>query len=350
MSGATRRTIKTFFGCNTPGGFKGFLQDLYPPSWQVLLIKGSPGSGKNTLMKKVLTAMLLEGEPCEEIACSSDPSSLDGVLAYGRQRAIFDATAPHVMEPSCWGAVETVLDLSCGLNTALLREQAEQVLSLTEACAAQHQECRGFLAKAAFLQNSSSRVAEKKTDFDRILQEADRLFKELFPEGSGRLQERKRFLSAVTPEGSVFFGESLDICDKVVSLYDPYGAFSSVFLSVIRDRALKAGETFYTCFCPLVPDRIEHLIFPKRSLGFTVLNDYHRYASFLRADYSYADFLQGEPFFPEQSCRPFLDDAVKCLQKAKAIHDRLEAVYASAMDWDAADKAAERAVAFFKAK
>ena len=351
MTTQKTQNTKFFFGCNTPVGFKGFLDSLYDPAdgWQVLLIKGSPGSGKNTVMKKALAAMRLENEVCEEIYCSSDPASLDGVIVPGRKRAIFDATAPHVMEPRFWGACEVLLDLSACLDTGKLARQAEEVISLTAACAQQHKNCCTELSKAVFIQNSHYRNAEKHTDFDQILEAADQLAENLFADSPGLpCWEKNRFLSAVTPEGTVFFRETLETCDKVYTLYDPFGAFSSVFLSVLRNRAKKAGEPLISCYCPLAPDRVEHILFPRLQIGLTTLNDFHRYDSLLRADFSYTNFLKGEIPFLEQSCRSFIESAAACLKQAKSIHDQLEGIYSGAMDWECANAAAVRACSFLE--
>ena len=119
-----------FLGANTPSGFVGYLDDLYDErdGWRAYLIKSGPGSGKSTLMRSVLRRATEAGEQAEVILCSSDPSSLDGVILRKHKLCILDATAPHIIEPKYWGAVETIVDLgSCMDNAQLHAHAAEEI-------------------------------------------------------------------------------------------------------------------------------------------------------------------------------------------------------------------------------
>ena len=77
-----RPVARFFMGANTPQGFVGFPEELYSAGegWQVFLIKGGPGCGKSTLMRSLAHRMEEVGQETEEIRCSSDPRSLDGVI------------------------------------------------------------------------------------------------------------------------------------------------------------------------------------------------------------------------------------------------------------------------------
>lgn len=90
--------VRFFMGANTPGGFSGYLDDLYDVNdgWRAFLIKSGPGTGKASLMRSVLRRMTERGVEATAILCSSDPDSLDGVILPGLKACIIDATAPHV--------------------------------------------------------------------------------------------------------------------------------------------------------------------------------------------------------------------------------------------------------------
>lgn len=75
------------------------------------IIKGGPGTGKSTMMKKIGQRFLEEGEEIEFFHCSSDPSSLDGVRLKKRNIAIVDGTAPHAMEPKFPAIKERIVNL-----------------------------------------------------------------------------------------------------------------------------------------------------------------------------------------------------------------------------------------------
>ena len=73
---------KFFLGANSPYGFISIFNNLYYPEedWFAYIIKGGPGTGKSTLMKKLAKEANLRGINTELIYCSSDPSSLDAVI------------------------------------------------------------------------------------------------------------------------------------------------------------------------------------------------------------------------------------------------------------------------------
>lgn len=63
------------------------------------LIKGRPGSGKSTFMKKIASALLNQGIDVEIYHCSMDPNSLDMIVARELSVALFDCTPPHEYAP-----------------------------------------------------------------------------------------------------------------------------------------------------------------------------------------------------------------------------------------------------------
>ena len=89
--------VQYFLGANAPDGF----YSLYPQlidlerARAVYILKGGPGCGKSTLMRRVAQAMEEKGASVEYIACSGDPDSLDAVVFPALNTAIVDGTAPH---------------------------------------------------------------------------------------------------------------------------------------------------------------------------------------------------------------------------------------------------------------
>ena len=93
--------IQYFLGANSPTGFYSLYDCLISPqeARAVYILKGGPGCGKSTLMRKVGTWAEEAGLETEYILCSGDPDSLDAVILPGRDVAIVDGTAPHVVVP-----------------------------------------------------------------------------------------------------------------------------------------------------------------------------------------------------------------------------------------------------------
>lgn len=89
--------VSFFLGANTPSGFYSLYDQLIDPdeARRVYLLKGGPGCGKSSLMRRVAQAMEEKGASVEYIACSGDPDSLDAVVFPALNTAIVDGTAPH---------------------------------------------------------------------------------------------------------------------------------------------------------------------------------------------------------------------------------------------------------------
>ena len=71
---STEPQVRYFLGANSPGGFYSLYDQLIDPAEAdaVFILKGGPGCGKSTLMKR-----------------------LDAILLPEKKTAIVDGTAPH---------------------------------------------------------------------------------------------------------------------------------------------------------------------------------------------------------------------------------------------------------------
>lgn len=89
--------VQFYLGANAPSGFYSLYDQLIDPdqAQDVIILKGGPGCGKSSLMRKVGAAMEEQGLAVEYIQCSGDPDSLDAVIIPTLATAIVDGTAPH---------------------------------------------------------------------------------------------------------------------------------------------------------------------------------------------------------------------------------------------------------------
>lgn len=89
--------IQYFLGANSPSGFYSLYHELSDPAKfrSVYILKGGPGCGKSTLMRRVGRHGLAAGFRTEEVLCSGDPGSLDAVIFPELGTAVVDGTAPH---------------------------------------------------------------------------------------------------------------------------------------------------------------------------------------------------------------------------------------------------------------
>ncbi|WP_455718481.1 PRK06851 family protein [Anaerosporobacter sp.] len=105
-SGVTRHR---FFGGSTPKGAMDYVENITSSCKKRYLIKGRPGSGKSTMLKKILRKAEGLGLEVEVYHCGFDPNSLDMILLPELELCIFDSTAPHEYVPSREG--DTIIDM-----------------------------------------------------------------------------------------------------------------------------------------------------------------------------------------------------------------------------------------------
>lgn len=343
------RNIRFYYGANTPAGFYSLFDELYDArdGWRAYIIKGGPGTGKSSLMRAVAGQLKEKGIGAEKVPCSSDPYSLDAVVFPELKVCLVDGTAPHTMEPKFPGAVEKIVNLGECWNDGLLREHAQEIISLTLKNSMSHRKCVRFLAAAASLRGDVCRLTKNCVLTEKVERYAARFAsREFGPPNGGIGRESRRFLSAVTPIGvDANPGTAVSLCDRIFVIQDEYGAASSLFLSQLRAYAIGNGLNVISCRCPMGPaDRTEHLIVPEKKLGIFTGNCYHPYriegAKVIHAgrfmDSQCLNGLRNRVSFSRKAQKELLDEAVAALKQAKATHDELEKYYIAAMDFDKA--------------
>lgn len=88
---------KVFPGANTSQGFFSFYDQIISPqdATRIFVIKGGPGMGKSTMMRKIGEEMAERGYDIEYHCCSSDNGSYDGVRIQDLGIVLLDGTAPQ---------------------------------------------------------------------------------------------------------------------------------------------------------------------------------------------------------------------------------------------------------------
>ena len=99
-SDVSPKTFRRFFGASTPDGSVNYIENLTENIKTRYFIKGRPGTGKSTFMKKLAKKAEDNGYTCHIYYCSFDKNSLDMVVIPELSFCVFDSTAPHELFPS----------------------------------------------------------------------------------------------------------------------------------------------------------------------------------------------------------------------------------------------------------
>ncbi|WP_051348814.1 hypothetical protein [Peribacillus kribbensis] len=136
-----------FLGAATPSGSVDFVPLLTDDINQRYFIKGRPGSGKSTMLKKLAKQAELQGFDVEVYHCGFDPESLDMVILRELGIAVFDSTAPHEYFPSRTN--DQIIDMYSSVITPGTDERYQNELEDIALCYKQKvSEATSFLSEA----------------------------------------------------------------------------------------------------------------------------------------------------------------------------------------------------------
>jgi hypothetical protein len=338
-----------FPGGNTARGFHSFYQSIMPPdeARRVIILKGGPGVGKSTFMRRTAELMEAHGQLMEYLHCSSDNNSLDGIVCRAIGFAMIDGTAPHILDPEMPGAADGILNLGVFLDEAALAERREEILSLKRAIGVCFHQAYRYLSAALPLRDDSACILRELIDEAALAQAfapwLETVCAHRAPDRPGHA--RPMFASAITPAGCVHYLETLAV-PRVWRLTGQWGTDGHRLLSTLRHAALLRGMEVEAMYCPLQPDRLEHLHIPALGLLITTENRYHALAAQVERTIAYDALRKREPNRAEREALRFnseqfdvlLDHACASIRRAKALHDALEEEYVSRMDFDGVEK------------
>ena len=331
-----------FLGANSGEGFQNLFSQVtdLEDTYDLMVLKGGPGVGKNTFMREIGRAMEAAGTPVEYLWCSGDPDSLDGVVLPELRCAVVDGTSPHVVEPRYPAAVDRYVDLGRFYDLAAAKTAAEEVKAHTHAYQAAYVRAYQNLKAARQVELDAFGAVGRTFDAGRARKRVEGILsRELRQKGSESGRTVRRFLGSVTHKGYIWRFDSVDaLCPRVYEFADS-ADLAGELLERIRQRAAERGWDTIACCAPEDPDRIEHLLIPGLGLGFVTSRpgmDYGRrpYRR-VRLD-ALTDQREGRARLRFQTRMAGLlrEEGVAALREAKAAHDALEAVYNPYVDFD----------------
>lgn len=345
-------TAKFFLGANSENGFKSYFKQLQEPerSLRLLILKGGPGSGKSTLIRKVAFYAQTKGNQVEFISCASDPESLDGIIDKTSGFAIIDGTAPHTEDPMLPGVKHHILYTGEMWNEEKLSENGEEIAFFSDLTGEYHSAATAYIRSASALLTENLNVSRKYTDSAKIAEFIKKVSSD-FKNENKPSQEETRLLSAVTVGEIKFFEETLHLfADKVYILKDEWGGAADKIMKGIRNIAKLYGMKIIHCPCSVMNQKTDHIILPEIRLAISLEN------RFLSG--SQGESIKAEAFYTTGIDRVVMEkrsaDAEKLLSKAagyvktaKKTHDRLERFYVNAMNFDKSDELFQRIIKKF---
>lgn len=346
--------LKYFLAANSGEGFVSHFYDNYNfvDGWRAYIIKGGPGTGKSSFMKYVVVKAIDMGYTVELCPCSSDPDSLDGVIIKDIKVIILDGTSPHIVEPQYAGVCEEIINLGEFWNGEMLRKKSKEIINIIAQNKKLHKTAAAYISAAGELVYDNLKLSERFANLKKAELFGIRQASQLIPKKSEtKSQEWVRFVGGVTPKGVIAFKSTVeDFYKNVIVIDDKYGAVADVIVECVRKMALSRGYEIITLKNPLLPSKItDHILIPELSLAFVREYEYIKFGEQYRriharrfTDINILREHRARLTFNRRVARELLLEAIATLQKAKAVHDKLEKYYIDAMDFKSMSLFAEQ--------
>jgi len=248
----------------------GFMNEDLEGLERIFILKGGPGCGKSTLMRKIAAQAGDAGMDTEYILCSGDPDSLDALVLPGRGVAIVDGTAPHVVEPRYPGAVERYVNLGDCYNTQALWPLRQEIMSCMRDYKGCYQRAYRCLSAASEIMEDQRAALLTADSLQKLAKRARGILSREAPRRRGVEPGaiRQRFLGAVTHRGELcLYGTAFAQCQRVYALLDHCGLAHELLIHLLSGFSA-AGYDVTACPDPMAPDRLAHLLVPELGLAF----------------------------------------------------------------------------------
>jgi len=345
--------VNYFPGANSYLGFYSFFDNIInlQTAKKVYIIKGGPGTGKSTFMKRIGDRLIEKGIFTEYFYCSSDFESLDGICASDFGVAFIDGTAPHIIDPVYPGAVEEILNLGEFFDTDKLSRLKVDIISLNTQINNYFNLAYSHLNSIFSLKKVINEIEDNFISDGYINKICEGICQQIFGYAKvsyRRGKGRKLFLSAITPQGlKSFIREYAKKYYNIFIIHTEFDKWSQGLLHIM-EYALERGFDVESFWCGYNPNKLEHLAIPELSTFIITSNKYHEITDDNYNNIRISMDKQINGYDKEiynwllKQIENGIDNAISYLKKAKELHDQLEKFYVASMDFERIDQRFEQ--------
>ncbi|MBO7310358.1 MAG: hypothetical protein J6U86_03070 [Clostridia bacterium] len=326
---------KFFAAANTSEGFKSYFEEIFfaPSIKKRYIIKGGPGTGKSSFIRRVAASAENAGHGVEYYYCSSDTRSLDGIVVDGTL-AMLDGTAPHSYDTVLPAACDELINLGEFWRADEIFRNADAIRLLDKEKKQAYSLAYEFLRAAGAVKKCMESVHRELLLEEKLGKAVKRAFDKLGLGGNAGGAQHTRQTVALGACGEIRL-DTLKGLARVRYGIDDYYDTAWAFLSRLLELARKGGcECFvsYDNFSPSCPTEI---YFPECSVWFGA-SDAPEDIRINMKRFIDHELLTKKRSAYRASRRCFevtREMALSSLSRAGRAHSKLEAYYVSNMDF-----------------
>ena len=326
---------KYFCAVNSGTGFISYYSELIRKAERVFIIKGGPGTGKSSFMRRVSADAKKIGKDVKLFYCSSDPESLDAIL-INNKILFLDGTAPHSVDTEIPGARDSLIDLGAFWDSAALIGQRNRIRRLSS------EKKRAFSRAYNYLAAAKEVVLARDTSLSPFI------FREKIKGASERALSRvpkgKAFEISTTVtssfgmKGSVSFDTLKSISEETVSVSDQFGT-SHLFLEQLVKCAESKKLSVTVSRDPLIPERADAVLINGIGRLYYKGSGGNKHVNMLRfIDTELSKELKSSLKQSQALISELIAFAEKSFANAARYHFELEKIYGETMDFAAKEE------------
>ncbi len=316
-----------YAAANGFSGFRSYFDEVFYHNAisGIFILKGGPGTGKSTLMRKILEFFSKNEYKCDAIFCSSDTASLDGVIIDGRV-AVIDGTAPHEMDTKLPGALDEIINLGNGWNTEKLKSSRASIEESNKNKKQNYFSAYKYLAFSGNIHNYKLKLIQNHFDFNA----AEKLISNLIQSYKKSEKKPKRVLISSFSKDGYTRREHLGFdIKKLYSIKGMHGE-SEIFLDILK--RLVSGKFQITLFpSPLSDSITEGVYFEDEKILFL---DSAQDGEEINASAFLKGNVDEEIDFLNKYEEIYLEKSKLFFKKASEFHFLLEDIYTTAMNFE----------------
>ncbi len=327
-----------FAAMNTPNGFMSFFSEIFGKLDRLFIIKGGPGTGKSRMMREIAQKAKEKGFLTEEILCSSDPSSLDGVIIPELSFGILDGTLPHTYEPVLPGAKDNIVDLGRFWYSSKLAEKRIELEAISQAKSRLFSAVYGYLDAVKQCDDTVLSMTKKAINYEKLEKAVEREVGKItnFNRFEKKSEHKLRIRSAVSCDGIITLTTFAELSDRRYAISD-IGKSAGIFMRRLLEETDKRECDVIVSYDPISPSTPDALYYPEKDIVYYIGSE----SDYEEKQINMRRFIENSFLMPYKANiraigrirAELLTQLFADYRSIKRLHAEAEKIYSSAMDF-----------------